>query len=477
MRKLICKSLAFIGCLCVSLPVLAQEINYTSAQIISIDYLDKVSTKAKKLEEKLDQHAEKAISQLQKQEARMKRKLSKIDSLAANNIFADAENKYKQLSQRLTSGTSSHYIPKLDTLLTSIKFLEQNPQLLSQAKQAQEKLDDALSKVKGLKEQFNKAEEIKKFLKERKHYLKDQLGKLGFAKELKKLNKRVYYYSQQVNEYKEILKDSKTAERKALELLSKTKFFRDFMRKNSQLASLFRMPSDPNDPAVTASLAGLQTRAQVNALIQQQVSGPGAREQFRQNMREAQSQLNALKNKINQFGGGGSSDMDMPDFKPNQQKTKSFFKRLEYGTNIQTQRATNFYPVTSDIGLSLGYKLNDKSIVGVGSSFKMGWGTGFNNMRISSQGVGLRSFIDYKIKGSFWISGGYEMNYKRTINDISQLESLSAWQQSGLLGLSKMVSLKTKFFKRTKVQVLWDFLSYGEVPRTQPVVFRIGYNF
>ena len=69
------------------------------------------------------------------------------------------------------------------------------------------------------------------------------------------------------------------------------------------------------------------------------------------------------------------------------------------------------------------------------------------------------------------------MNYKRTINDISQLESLSAWQQSGLLGLSKMVSLKTKFFKRTKVQVLWDFLSYGEVPRTQPVVFRIGYNF
>ena len=313
-------------------------------------------------------------------------------------------------------------------------------------------------------------------MKERKQFLKDQLGKLGFAKELKKINKEVYYYSQQVNEYKELLKDSKKAERKALELLSKSKFFRDFMRKNSELASLFRTPSDPNDPAISASLAGLQTRAQVNSLLQQQLSDPAAREQFRQNMQDAQSQLNALKSKVNQLGGG-TSDMNMPDFKPNQQKTKSFLQRLEYGTNVQTQRATNFFPVTSDIGLSLGYKLNDKSIIGVGSSFKMGWGTGFNNMRISSQGVGLRSFIDYKIKGSFWISGGYEMNYKSMINNFSQLENISEWQQSGLVGLSKVISLKTKFFKKTKVQLLWDFLSSQQVPATQAIVFRVGYSF
>ena len=476
MRKFLCRILASFACVYICLPVLAQEINDTSTHVISIDYLHKVSTKAKKLDEKLGQHAEKAIDKLQKQEARIKRKLSKIDSLAASNIFADADNKYRQLSQRLTSGTSSSYIPKLDTLLTSIKFLEQNPQLLSQAKEAKVKLDNALSEVKGLKEQFNKAEVVRKFLKERKQFLKDQLGKLGFAKELKKINKEVYYYSQQVNEYKELLKDSKKAERKALELLSKSKFFRDFMRKNSELASLFRTPSDPNDPAISASLAGLQTRAQVNSLLQQQLSDPAAREQFRQNMQDAQSQLNALKSKVNQLGGG-TSDMNMPDFKPNQQKTKSFLQRLEYGTNVQTQRATNFFPVTSDIGLSLGYKLNDKSIIGVGSSFKMGWGTGFNNMRISSQGVGLRSFIDYKIKGSFWISGGYEMNYKSMINNFSQLENISEWQQSGLVGLSKVISLKTKFFKKTKVQLLWDFLSSQQVPATQAIVFRVGYSF
>jgi len=39
-----------------------------------------------------------------------------------------------------------------------------------------------------------------------------------------------------------------------------------------------------------------------------------------------------------------------------------------------------------------------------------------------------------------------------------------------------MFPLKTKFLKKTKMQLLWDFMSYDQKPRTQPIVFRIGYN-
>jgi hypothetical protein len=297
------------------------------------------------------------------------------------------------------------------------------------------------------------------------------------VKQLKQFNKQVYYYFTQIKEYKEILKDPKKIEKKALELLAKTKFFQDFMRRNSMLASLFRMPRDPNDPNYIASLAGLQTRVQVNNLIQQQIAagGSNAKAQFQQNLQTAQGQLQHLKDKVSKFGGG-SSDAELPDFKPNNQKTKSFLKRLEYGANIQSQKATSFFPVTSDIGLSVGYKLNDKSIIGVGASYKMGWGRGWDNIRLSSQGVGLRSYIDWKLKGSLWISGGYEQNYKSSFSDFTQLKDINAWQQSGLIGLSKVVSLKTKFFKKTKVQLLWDFLSYQQIPKTQPIIFRIGYN-
>jgi hypothetical protein len=458
----------------------AQDSSKTTIQQIPELYLDKVSSKAGQLEQKLDAKSEKVLKQLQQQEAKMKQKLSKIDSVAANSIFGKANEQYKQLAEKLkTPGKLTQYIPRLDSVATSLSFLQQNPQLLSQAKEIKDKLKDAISKVDGLKSQLQKADEIKKFLKERKQFLKEQLSKFGFANELKKLNKQVYYYSQQIAEYKAILNDPKKIEKKALDLLAKTKFFQDFMRKNSMLASLFRMPGDANDPNYTASLAGLQTRVQVNNLIQQQIAsgGPNARQQFQQNLQSAQSQLNQLKDKVLRFGGG-SSDAEMPEgFKPNNQKTKTFLQQLEYGTNIQSQKATSFFPTTTDIGLSVGYKLNDKSIIGIGASYKMGLGRGWNNMRLSHQGVGLRSYADIKLKGSFWISGGYEQNYKSAFSDFDQLRNKNAWQQSGLIGISKVVSLKTKLFKKTNIKLLWDFLSYQQIPRTQPIIFRIGYNF
>jgi hypothetical protein len=243
------------------------------------------------------------------------------------------------------------------------------------------------------------------------------------------------------------------------------------------LASLFRLPGDPDDVTNVAALAGLQTRSQVNTLIQQQIAsgGPNAQAQFTQNVQNAQSQLQQLKDKFLKEGRGNSDDIMPEGFKPNNQKTKSFLKRLEYGTNMQSQKASNFFPATSDLCLSVGYKMNDKSVIGLGASYKLGLGRGWNRIRLTQEGAGLRSYIDWKLKGSFWISGGYEMNYRSVFNSIPQLRELDAWQQSGLLGVSKVIQVKSKFFKKTKVQLLWDFLSYQQVPKAQPIVFRIGY--
>jgi hypothetical protein len=250
------------------------------------------------------------------------------------------------------------------------------------------------------------------------------------------------------------------------------------MRKNSQLASLFRLPGG-DDPSAT-SLAGLQTRASVNALIQDRIgSGADAQAIFTKNVQNAQSQLSQLKDKVAKYSNGsignGSSDIEEPDFRPNNQKTKSFLKRLEYGGNVQSQKARMMFPVTSDIGLSLGYKLNDKSVMGVGASYKLGLGRGWNNIQFSNEGVGLRSFIDYKIKGSFFISGGYEQNYRTLFTSLERLRNYNSWQSSGLIGLSKKYSVSKKL--KGNVQLLWDFLSYSQRPQTQAVLFRVGYSF
>jgi hypothetical protein len=104
----------------------------------------------------------------------------------------------------------------------------------------------------------------------------------------------------------------------------------------------------------------------------------------------------------------------------------------------------------------------------------MGWGKNWDHIQITHQGIGLRSYIDWKIYRSFFISGGYEQNYRSEIGSISQLKNYSAWQSSGLVGISKKYSLKGKM--KGEMKLLWDFLSYNQVPRTTAVLFRIGYS-
>jgi hypothetical protein len=473
----LCLSLLFISLCHLSLRAQADSITGK----VPTAYIEQVSGKAAKLEEKLDNKSLKIIADFQKQELKLQRKLAKKDSSKAKEVFGDAKQQYDQLQQKLSKTEKlKQYIPSLDTLGSSLKFLQENPQLMTITKDGPAKLKEAMAKVNGLETEFQKAEEIKKFLKERKQYLKDQLSNLGMAKQLKQLNKQAYYYSAQVNEYKELLKDHKKAEQKAIGLLSQTKLFKDFMRNNSQLASLFRLPGNANNSTGAASLAGLQTRSQVNNLIQQQISagGPNAQAQFSQNMQQAQTQLNQLKDKISKIGGSGSSDMEMPEgFKPNQQKTKSFLQRIELGANIQSQKSNGYFPVTSDVGLSAGYKLNDKSVIGLGASYKMGWGQNIRNIKITNQGIGLRSFIDVKLKGSFWLTGGYEMNYRNGFSRFAELRDRSAWQESGLIGLSKVIDVRSKILKKTKLQLMWDMLHNRQVPRTAAVVFRVGYTF
>lgn len=458
------------------MPVFSQSADDTLvARIDPAKYAAQVSEKVSSLEDKLVKKSVKTLEKLQMSEEKIYNKLLKgKDSLIAKSKLAEVKIKYASMKEAITKPAilekAKQYIPKLDSLSTSLKFLHENS--------AGGKVKDALVKVSSLQGKLDKAEDIKAFIKERRELLKQQLEKLGMLKELKKINKQVYYYAAQIKEYKELLKDSKKLERKTLELLSKTKLFKDFMRKNGMLASFFPMPGGGLDSRTAQTgFAGLQTRSQLNTyLVQTGMTTANPVSQLQGNIQDVQSTIGQLRNKVNQLTGG-SNTLDMPDFKPNNQKTKSFLQRLEYGTSFQSQKADRFFPTTSDIGLSVGYKLNDKSIVGIAASYKVGWGRGFDQIRITHQGMGLRSFFDWKIKGSLWITGGYEQNYRTLFNSIEQLRNLSAWQQSGLLGISKNISLKTKILKQTKLQLLWDFLSYQQLPRTQPLVFRVGYSF
>ena len=94
-------------------------------------------------------------------------------------------------------------------------------------------------------------------------------------------------------------------------------------------------------------------------------------------------------------------------------------------------------------------------------------------MQFSSQGLGLRSFIDWKIKNTYYITGGYEENYLTQFNSIAQLKNRSAWQPSALIGLEKKYKISGKL--QGNLQLLFDALYQNEIPAGQMIKFRVGY--
>ena len=462
----------------------AQDSTLASLKDIPGKYLSQVSGKSKQFEKKLTRRTDKALSRFQKQEKRMQQKLSKIDSVAADNIFTRSIDSLGNLKANLRKKTAKYerafngqYNGYLDTLSNSLSFLKESKEFLGKSKEVKDKLSNSLQSVKDLQAKLQYAEQVKAYIRERRQQLKTQLSQYtAFSKDLQKINKEAYYYAQQVKEYKEVFKDRKKAEAKALELLQKTKAFNSFMEKNSQLASLFNFSpggGGTSSADLARSLEGLQTRTQVEQLIQQRMGGggPNANAAVSQQMDAARSQFDQLKKNF----PDADNAAEMPDFKPNEMKTKSFLQRLEFGGNLQFQRSNKYFPTTSDIAGQVAYKFHKNGSAGLGLAYKLGMGTGWDHIAFSHQGVGFRSFIDWKIKGTFFLNGGYEQNYNIPFSSLTALQNGTAWTGSGLIGISKKYKISAKM-KGTAV-LLYDFLSNTHVPRTDPIKFRLGYNF
>jgi hypothetical protein len=488
------------SCIVISSTLIAQDSSSLSNKVLNFPakLFKKINNQTGDLDKQLTQQTAKYLQRLANREAKMREKLTKHDSTGAKTLYAqDPQVAYNALLQRLKKDSatanriiSGQYLPFADSLKTALNFLNKNPQLLDLSKIAPGDLQSSLSRINQLQSKMQDADQIQQFIQQRKEQFKQYLSRFtklpsGVSNLYAGYNKQLYYYSAQVNAYKEMLNDPDKMFKTALGLLNRLPAFSSFMQKNSLFAGLFHLPAPtgPSGPLGPSGLtqtatSGMATRSQVSEFIKKSVgTGIPNIESFTQkSIQSAQGQLDQVRSKLSAFGTAGG-EIDVPNFQPNDQKTKSLFKRLQYGFNMQTLHSSTYFPTTTDIGLSLGYKLDNKNVIGVGASYKMGWGNDVRHIQMSSQGIGLRSFLDINIEKTFYASGGFEYNYQQPFTSFQQINNLDCWQQSGLIGITKMVSMNTKMLKETKLQVFWDFLSYQQVPRTAPFKFRIGYNF
>ncbi|HRN58468.1 MAG TPA: hypothetical protein PLL71_18535, partial [Agriterribacter sp.] len=180
-------------------------------------YLGGIHKKAAALDKQLTRRSEKYLSRLSKQEEKLRRKLARVDSSRAAEIFHNAQQTYAQLSQKLATANgkmdkafSGQYLPGLDSLQGTLGFLKEAKQVVSKSKDIQQKLSSSIEQVKQLQNKLQQADEIKHYVRQREEQLKTLLSSYtnlpnDITKHLGKYRQSAYYFGKQVQEYRETL--------------------------------------------------------------------------------------------------------------------------------------------------------------------------------------------------------------------------------------------------------------------------------
>lgn len=456
-----------------SIPALKETLQFPEK------YYLKVDKKLVSINGQLTKKSLKYLAKFQRQELKFEQKLKEINPQFvisnANADYAAIEAKIKDKTGGITKIIGGEYNASLDSLGTSLAFLKQFNSLSG-------KVQNPLNNFNMLQGNFQESEKIEAFIAQRRNEMGSMLSKYArvpnvLKKQYAKLSQTAAYYALQINEYKKMFKEPLKSEQKVLDILNKLPAFQKFWEKNSYWTKLFPTPANAGTPQ---ALYGLQTRDQTKKDLQQKFgvsnislsNKGGGGGYLQEQMQQTQRQLSDIKNKLSQFGGTNS--LTMPVTQPNTQHTKTFLKRIQYRVSIQNTAANNLLPAISTISLNFGYRVSDKATLGIGGNYLLGLGHGFNHISLSNQGVGVKSFMDLKAKGSIWITGGMEYNYMEQFTRLDNIKNLNLWQKSALIGLTKKYKIGKK---EHDIQLLYDFLANQEIPIGQFFKFRMGWEF
>jgi len=454
------------------------------------NYLKTIDGKMSAYDDKVVTYSQHALDAMLDAERRMQARVSKTDPAYSSRMFGYAIDSLQRLRSALTTATAMsgrlsrlNYFPYTDSLRQALAFLQKTSGVAGQASALSSQLASSVERLNVLEGKLNTIATIQNFVQQRMEVLNSVAAKFPDCRgAVQRLQQTAYYYSAQMAQYKGLLQNPAAIERQILDRIGPTATFQSLMQNKGQLAGLFA----PRSAFSVASLSGggVPGLAQVGAGSSALPNRATVQEYIRKNnpaigdttdvAGTLQSKFAAAGDKLHESGASLPAIPSMPSFTPNNQKTMPFGKRIEWGFDVQFGKAVSYLPATANIGIKAGYRLSDRLSAGLGVDYLMGIGTGWKDIHLSNQGVGLRQYGKWLIKKGWNLQEGVELNYLSAFKNISQLRGLPNWQTSALLGISKQYRVSRKL--TGNFQVLYDFLYHQHQPTTQPVLFRLGYD-
>jgi hypothetical protein len=190
-------------------------------QQVPAQYVSRVQAKAQAVDEELTQRTQKYLNKLSALEAKITSKLQKLKPGAAAQLGPSSYDKY--LGQFQGGSAPQTYVGGLDTMKTTLAFLQTHPQLTT----ASQQLTGASGQVNQLEGQMNQATLAQQYIAQRQQQLGSVLSQYSnlpssITNAFNKYKETGYYYKAQVQGYKDMLNDPEKCETTAVGILSKT---------------------------------------------------------------------------------------------------------------------------------------------------------------------------------------------------------------------------------------------------------------
>ncbi len=456
---------------------------------------EKLEKNLRNTQAKLAKQQNAAMKAVEKQQQDMLEVISKADSGFALQLRQQWEEHMAQIVHAKTP-----YVARLDTLTTLLKFISHHKGKIPQIGPLEDVLGDMKEKLAVCNALQNAAVQQRQLIGQ---WLQGRSGlDVGLAKQLKAYSLQLSVYKQQLEAWKTTLNDPVKLEQAMLAGLQKLPGFSKFLEQNNQLAAILGRGGLGSNPAGAGiPVPGMQSRQNLLQQLQQRFgnnatgTGSGVPQIIQQNLEDAMRSLSSLQQGIQQLegylgrGAIGNQNLTPQEKESAALKALPVHKRIRIGYNIQSGGGPNYFPAINDIGLKAGFQLHPRFEAGIGGAYKLGLGDSWRKIKISHEGVAIRSYADWRItpagdkflKG-FWVTAGYEWNNFTRLavsnSDTNNTASLPTgpvlWTNAGLLGVTKKIA---KGKKEMHFQILWQFSTGNGPNASAPFLFRWGKSF
>lgn len=456
-------------------------INGTRYLNIKIHSLEKYNSRIKRQQEHL-------IKQLKRKEKKLAKKLKHSDS-ASYAQFHEQRLSYDSIgkimhrdSVTISTTAAKRHNRTIDSLRMVQSFIQNKSTQLGANNISKQGYATKLTK---LQNELTYRKYIDELISQRTNNIKAITGGLNNSQLLSGIEKSIFYSKQKMNVFKQIEEDPSKGEEKALEYLQGTDGFDKAMNDfgPGSMQSLAGSSASASD----LEKMGFQTKKQIQDHLLQ-VSGnnmTNLTQGMTGQVKEWQDKFNDIQMHANTAKQTKASirslrHIDKPSFKINPMRGLPFWKRVEKQYNFQTTRASlDGIPATLQLAAMAGFRHTPTLTYGIGIASSIGLGQNWNNIRFSLQGIGIRTYAEWKWQYGIGAYAEYERIYKQA-SFIDNNESIvfnelphttKYYSESILIGVSKRYHINNKW--NGAVQLLYDVWWQQKELRT-PLVLRFS---